>query len=332
VIAPTRAPPRERFRRRGVGPFPRRVRDDIGDRHSMSSRSLAGFAATRRLVSSPRRERRDGKTTAGRPVTDGLDATLVFVRHGESTAIVEGRFQGHLAVPLSPRGRRQAELVAARLARPHASPALPVPNGLPLEIVHSPLARAAETARTVGDAIAHAAEGNGVALRPDSGLAEIAQGEWEGLPVAEVEARWGNVLRAWRRDPLSAWAPGGESIIDVQERVRPALVALLARLGDGREPGPVDRPQVLGGSPQKADQPWSIVVAHDGVFKITLLTLLDLPIERFWSLPFALCGITIVELVGGRPRLRAHNLTEHLAPLEEPAQEVSEDRERKGAL
>ena len=265
-------------------------------------------------------------------MTEGPDGTLVLVRHGESTAIVEGRFQGHLEVPLSPRGRRQAELVGARLARPHDSPTLPIPMGPPLEIVHSPLARTAETARLVGDAITDAGVGNGVALRPDSGLAEIGQGVWEGLPVAEVEAGWGDVLRAWRRDPLTAWAPGGESIVDVQDRVRPALTELLARLGEGREPGAVDRPQVLGGSPDSADQPWSIVVAHDGVFKIALLTLLDLPLARFWSLPFALCGITIVELVGGRPRLRAHNLTEHLAPLEEPAQAASEERERKGAL
>ena len=34
-------------------------------------------------------------------VPDGLDATLVLVRHGESTFIVEGRFQGQAETPLT---------------------------------------------------------------------------------------------------------------------------------------------------------------------------------------------------------------------------------------
>ena len=89
---------------------------------------------------------------------------------------------------------------------------------------------------------------------------------------------------------------------------------------------------MLGAGDDASDNPWSIVVGHDGVFKVVLLTLFDLPLERFWLFSFALCGIAIVDLSYGRPRLRAHNLTEHLAPLEERAQEVSEAREESGAL
>ena len=63
------------------------------------------------------------------------------------------------------------------------------------------------------------------------------------------------------------------------------------------------------------DHPWSVVVAHDGVFKIALLTLFDLPIERFWMWTMDLCGITVVELRAGRPVLRVHNLTAHLAAM-----------------
>ena len=267
-------------------------------------------------------------------MTDGLDATIVLVRHGESTAIVEGRFQGQSNVHLSHTGQRQAELVAARLARPHASPALPVPTGPPLEIVHSPLARAAETAAAIGGALGTAdAFGFELSIRPEPGFMEVSQGRWEGLLATEVEARYGDELRAWRRDPLTTWAPGGESIVDVAEqRVRPALAALLGRLADGRTAGLAERPQVLGMSATRDDQPWSIVVGHDGVFKLALLTLLDMPLRHFWSLPFELCGITIVELVGGRARLRAHNLIDHLAPLEERAQAATDQRERAGAL
>ncbi|MDT0156940.1 histidine phosphatase family protein [Microbacterium sp. ARD32] len=59
---------------------------------------------------------------------------IYLVRHGEHQDAEHGVDDG----PLSPRGQRQAELVADRL------------SGLPLDAVwHSPLLRAAETARAV---------------------------------------------------------------------------------------------------------------------------------------------------------------------------------------
>ena len=65
-------------------------------------------------------------------IPPAIDATLVLVRHGESTWIAEDRFQGRRDPPLSPRGERQAALVAARLADPLAAPSLPIPAGPPV--------------------------------------------------------------------------------------------------------------------------------------------------------------------------------------------------------
>ena len=74
-------------------------------------------------------------------------------------------------------------------------------------------------------------------------------------------------------------------------------------------------------------------VAHDGVFKIALLTLFDLPLERFWMWTMDLAAITVVDFRAGRPALRAHNLTGHLAALlDEEDQERQEARSRSGAL
>ena len=268
---------------------------------------------------------------AGTPIPAGLDATLVMVRHGESTFIAEGRFQGQAETPLTTVGRRQAALVAGRLAWPHEAPALPVPAGDPVELIHSPLRRTAETADVTAEA--QAAAGHPVPVRPDSGFLELHQGEWQGLHRDEVEARYGPTLAAWRRTPLDAWAPGGESLRDVQDRVRPALAVALARLGEGRTPGRNDRSPVAGYHDPFPEHPWSIVVGHDGVFKVALLALLDIPLARFWTLPFALCGITIVEIRDGRPRLRLHNATDHLASLEtEEAREREAARRQTGAL
>ena len=79
---------------------------------------------------------------------------------------------------------------------------------------------------------------------------------------------------------------------------------------------PPDEPPGPGAAPTVDEHdPWSITVAHDGILRLVVLRLLDLPLERYWSFPFALCGITVIELRDGRARLRAHNLEAHLGEL-----------------
>jgi broad specificity phosphatase PhoE len=244
------------------------------------------------------------------------------MRHGESTYIAEGRFQGSADAPLSPLGERQAALAAERLAAPDGPPTLPIPPSAPVEIVHSPLRRAAATAEAVRAAITAARGGSGPPRRGDAGFAEISQGGWEGRHRTEIEAADGELLSAWRRDPLAANAPGGERVMDAAVRVRAALEVVTDRLAvaartraSGGSGSP--RPPAVAGypGPAVADAPWALLVGHDGIFKVALLALLDLPLERFWAFPFALCGITVVEFRDGRGILRAHNLVEHLAPL-----------------
>jgi phosphoserine phosphatase len=263
-----------------------------------------------------------------------LDATLVLLRHGESQWITEGRFQGQGDSPLSALGRRQAALAATRLARPDAIPSLPIPSGPPVAIRHSPLARTTVTASLVADAMAAPdAFGRTIPLVPDAGFLEIGQGEWEGLPGATIVERWGLVLEGWRRDPVSAWAPGGESLPEVDRRVRASLAAILRDLRAAAPTPDPARSQVLGYADGPGEEPWTLVVGHDGVFKVTLLALLDLPLGRFWTFPFALCGITVVEVRRGRPRLRLHNAADHLGPLEDELARAREAERRKlGAL
>ncbi|MDQ3448803.1 MAG: histidine phosphatase family protein [Chloroflexota bacterium] len=116
----------------------------------------------------------------------------------------------------------------------------------------------------------------------------------------------GPTLGAWRADPTAAQAPGGERLVDAQHRVREALSGILAEM----------RPLTPPHANHAAEKAyWAILVAHDGTLRLALMTLLGLPIERFWSFPFALCGISVVEIDGGRAVLRAHNLVDHLATL-----------------
>ena len=253
--------------------------------------------------------------------------SLVLVRHGESTWIVEGRFQGRQDPPLSERGLRQAQLVAARLGDPLDGPPLPIPARPPAAVWHSPLTRARQTAELVARAQAVATP-----LVASPGLTEIAQGDWEGLTHAEVTDASGEILAGWRQDPTRVNAPGGERLVEAAARVEEALTAILGTL-DAERSGVVDDSPVPGYGTGGAQHPWGILVAHDGIFRLALLTLLGLPLERFWSFPFVLCGISVIDVRRGRAALAAHNLADHLAPLAgDPTARAEARGDRKGAL
>jgi probable phosphoglycerate mutase len=254
----------------------------------------------------------------------GILGSLVLVRHGESTWITEGRFQGRSDPPLSPLGERQAAAVADRLADPSRSPALPLPPGPPIGVWHSPLRRAAVVAARI-------AAPHGIRATPLDDLIELAQGSWEGLTHDEVMERFGTELAAWRRQPVGNHAPGGEPLTDAAVRAGSAADTLLEALraaspleGQADATGPGSSP-LLGYGPGGAAHPWLVAVAHDGLLRLLLFSLLELPPDRFWALPFGLCSITVVEVRGGHARLRAHNLADHLAHLEAAAR-PTEDR------
>ena len=280
-------------------------------------------------------------------VPPDLAATLVLLRHGQSVWLAEGRFQGQADTPLSPLGERQAALAGARLADPAAPPRLPVPPGDPIAIVHSPLARTAQTAAAVAAAIA--ARGRPAPpLVAEPGLREIGQGVWEGRYQRDVEAGWPVEIAGWRRDPVRFFAPGGESLVQVDRRVRAALATVIddlarastaALAGGDAAAAAASRPLATPSFYDPHAGPWTVLVGHDGAFKVALLALLGLPLGRFWTFTQTTTGIAVLDIRNGRTVLRAWNRTEHLAPLEIEAGEAerrAEDealaRSRSGAL
>jgi broad specificity phosphatase PhoE len=262
---------------------------------------------------------------------------LVLVRHGESTWLAEGRFQGRGDVPLTDRGRRQVTALGARLAAPAVAPALPIPDTAPLAIWHSPLRRAVETAQAI-----HEAREADAPLRPLETLVELSQGEWEGLSLDEVRSHYPRQLAGWLDDPIRTHAPGGESLPVAFERAQRAVRTILA----DPHPSPTTTgsartsttrggaPRSSAGAPRfvssRPSEPvlgyahaydsghrpaWSVVVAHDGILRCLLLESMALGLEHFWAFPFTLAAISTVEYSGGRARLRAHNLDAHLASV-----------------
>jgi len=162
-------------------------------------------------------------------------AILTLVRHGETSANLEGVWHGSTDGALTPRGREQALRVARFLRDRHADASA---------IYASPLLRARETARAIAERL-------DLELRLEPGLAEYHLGSWEGKTYRELHERH----RLWdeiRRDP--DFAPhGGESPREVTERVTGAL----RRIGAGH---PGER---------------VVVVAHGGALSMALAAILD---------------------------------------------------------
>lgn len=265
-------------------------------------------------------------------IPGGLDAVLVLLRHGETEFIVKKLFQGQMEAPLSELGEQQAVLAGRRLIDVAAPPPLPIPSGPPFSIVHSPLGRARLTTE-LAVAEMWAAGMDVPPLRADPGLAEIAQGEWEGLTDTEIMARFGDSLAGWRRWPTRYHAPGGEELAAVRRRVERSLVTVLSDLAAGAAPGTMDRHQVLGYSDTTVDtRRWSLIVGHGGVFRVVVCALLGLSDEHFWNFDFGLAAITVVEIRAGRAVLRALNVDSYLGDSTALAERESSEREARGAL
>lgn len=129
---------------------------------------------------------------------------LILARHGETPANAGRLMVGKIDPPLTDRGRRQAEAVAAAL-----------PEGA--VVVSSPLRRARETAAVYGPP------------EVDERWREVDYGELDGRPAAEA---WLPLWEEWQADPDYA-PPGGESLAAVGRRVRDACGELCDRAAAG---------------------------------------------------------------------------------------------------
>lgn len=136
---------------------------------------------------------------------------LIVVRHGETKWNLDERMQGHSDSDLTPLGLRQAEAVAARLAREN------------IDAIHaSDLGRAMRTAEVVAKAI-------GLAVVPDARLRERNMGVFQGLTVEEMRRRFpAEYDRFVSRQPDYV-IPDGESMRQCHERVIQGLQAIADR-------------------------------------------------------------------------------------------------------
>jgi broad specificity phosphatase PhoE len=161
---------------------------------------------------------------------------LLIARHAQSEGNLAGRVQGSQDPPLTPRGRRQALALGKLLRRERIRAAYA-----------SPLLRAFETARIVGRE----------PLVAEPRLRENRMGRLEGMTHEQVEEKYPHLFERFFGKP-GYRMPGGESLKDVQRRLRPFIRKLYEEHSDHTV----------------------LVVAHNTTNRVLLATLLGLPLNR----------------------------------------------------
>jgi broad specificity phosphatase PhoE len=160
---------------------------------------------------------------------------LILIRHGQTSANLDGVWHGSVDTELSERGLKQAARAGAHLKEHHSDARA---------LYSSPLKRARDTAEIIGSRL-------GLEVRLDRDLREYDLGSWEGKSYAELY----KTHRLWhhmRTDPH--FAPhGGESPRQVTDRI----TAALCRIADAHPEQRV------------------IVVAHGGALSLALAELLE---------------------------------------------------------
>lgn len=136
---------------------------------------------------------------------------VLLLRHGQVAHGWRGRIYGAVDVPLSPQGELQGPNIAALLATEHLS-----------AVISSGLSRTESMAAAVRSR-------QGLERVDDAELRELERGSWVGLRPEEVDARWPRAWSAWCEEPHVRSAPGGESLADLDRRVRPRLDHWAAR-------------------------------------------------------------------------------------------------------
>lgn len=171
---------------------------------------------------------------------------ILAVRHGETAWNKDTRIQGHTDIGLNETGRWQASRLADALADESIA-----------AFYASDLMRAYDTANAV-------AQRHGQQVSALPALRERCFGEFEGRTWDELREQFPDASEAWRKRVPDFAPPGGESLLQVRDRVVSTLMDLASR-----HPGE----QIL-------------VVVHGGVLDqfYRAATGLDLEAPRSWQM------------------------------------------------
>ena len=202
---------------------------------------------------------------------------MYFVRHGQSEGNVRGGFAGRVDYALSEKGVRQARRTADFLR-----------DGQLDAGCASPLRRAQATAAPI-------AADRGLAIETRAGLVEFDFGDWEGLSLDVLNARFPDAVPTWKYHLCEVACPHGERMADCFARVRTEFAAL-ARDYAGRA---------------------VCVVTHGAFLKCLFCALHGLPLREIDRVPWADNASVTKVAIGedGVPVVEYENHSAHLGDL-----------------
>lgn len=136
---------------------------------------------------------------------------VVLIRPGATSFDEQGRMKGNLDMPLSERGREQAENLAEELA------------GIRLDAVyHAPCESAGETAAML-------VEGRDLRPKVIDAFRNIDHGLWHGKLIDEIRRNQPRLYRSGAENPETVCPPGGESMQQAATRVMKVIRRMLRK-------------------------------------------------------------------------------------------------------
>jgi len=199
--------------------------------------------------------------------------TLIYlVRHGETEWNQEKIFRGRKDIPLSQKGRKEAEALAKALSQERIQ-----------FIYSSPLKRAIETAKPLADRL-------NLSVQICEGFIDLDFGDWEGKSVKEVEKNYPELFKIWEKAPEKIVFPNGESLKLARERAMKALQKVAE-----------ENPEKIGA-----------VISHRVICKLAVLSAIGANESNFWRLQQDLACYNLLEWTGRNWIVRLVNETGHL--------------------
>ena len=173
----------------------------------------------------------------------GAMNTIYLMRHGETEWNIEKRYQGRLDSPLTETGELRTRMQKKRL------------EGLRFNKVYcSPLGRTRATLEIL--------KPEAEEVRIDPRLMEVSLGVLQGKTDRELNPEEREEQHRFWNDPENCCIPEGESLEDLEERIRGFLEDLK------RQTGPC------------------LVITHTVIIKMILKVLESRPVSRLWAPPY----------------------------------------------
>lgn len=169
-------------------------------------------------------------------------------------------------------GRKQAERLGLALKETRID-----------AIYASPLKRAFDTAQAI-------AGHHGLVVQVETDLREMEVGELEGISIVELGTTFSQFLLQWRQGQGVEKLPGGESVIDLADRVW-AIIQLILK---------------------KHEQGNIVVVSHFFTVVVTICKALGWPLTTMERIRVQTGSISIIEFGDGHSRLVSLGDTCHL--------------------